>query len=288
MSKDILWLQVPAAILQDNLLQSTDLYLSCIKKSSFIVFLSEHNLFPQAISHITTNETIPFPSNDYLSMTKMASQFNEKIEVINLGKNINLSSFSNVKNLIMDSNEQNMSQYTAMSHEQCMRAINVGRQSAQRKKSNNSQLFIGGKIDIRNNISAKAMACALLEITPEELMQDSSIENTRALQQVLNLHKNQPYSPIEILCRLGDLGIAALVGSYISCAHIGLPFLIKDLVSAVAAFTAMQLCKGAEKWFLFSAHSKIPFILFEALHNEDMINNRHSATLFHLQYSERI
>jgi len=289
MSKDILWLQVPAAIPQDKRLQSTRLYLSGIKKSSFIFYSLEHDVIIPSYSCNTTKEIIPFPCNYDLSIKKLAFQLNKKIEIINIGTNINFSSLYNVKNFLAQ-NTLHSSLHAAMNYEQCMRAINIGRQIAQREKLKGSQLFIGGEIGIKNNISTTAMACALLKLTPEALMQSPLMDNANVMQQRLNVHKNQLYCPIEILRRLGDFRIAALVGSYISCAHTGIPLLINNLVSAVAALTAMQLYTDAEKWFLFLSHSKksVYPILLNALHNKQMRTDLKPAKISSIQLCEYV
>jgi nicotinate-nucleotide--dimethylbenzimidazole phosphoribosyltransferase len=63
---------------------------------------------------------------------------------------------------------------------------------------------------------------------------------------------------LEALRRLGGFEIAALTGSYMACAQMGLPVLVDGFISSVATLTAARLCPGAEDWFLFSHASAEP------------------------------
>ena len=80
----------------------------------------------------------------------------------------------------------------------------------------------------------------------------------KLIQQALEQHKNKLTSPLEILRCLGSFEIAALTGSYLCCAHIGMPVLIDGIASAIAALITARLCPEAEQWFLYSHASTDP------------------------------
>lgn len=292
MNEDTLWLQVPAAvpnyhiqrtaeIRQKNLtkppgslsdleqiaiklaaLQSTK--QPCIDKVNIIIFAADHGVVTEGISTLpqsVTAEMLKNVTQDGAAINVLA----DNLEVINLGTVTDLEPINGVINSIIGPCTSNFCQEPAMSREQLSKAINVGRQSVQRIKLSGTQLFVAGEINIENTIAATAMTCALLDIPPEQLAGPGTCLNrkevahkTRVILQALEHHKNNLGSPLEILRRLGGFEIAALTGSYLCSAHMGLPILINGFTSSVAALTAARLCPGAEQWFLFSHASAEP------------------------------
>lgn len=284
------WLQVPAAkphveIRQANLskpsapldkleqiaiklaaLQGTE--QPCIDQVNIILFAADHGMAIEGISAFPQSVTAEMMTNfaHESSFTRvLADKPGAKLEVINLGTVADLESIDGVINSILGPGTANFCREPAMSREQLSRAINAGRQSAQRIKLCGTQLFICGEMNIGNTTAATAMTCALLDIPPEQLAgigaefnEKVETHKTKLIRQALTHHKEHLRSPLEILRRLGGFEIAALTGSYLCSAHMGLPVLIDGFTSSVAALTAARLCPGAEQWFLFSHTSAVP------------------------------
>jgi len=292
LNEDTLWLQVPAAvpdyhiqraaeIRQKNLskpagsfgdleqiaiklaaLQSSE--HPCIDKVNIIIFAADHGVVIEGIfslPQLVTAEKLKNVTHDGAAINVLANN----LEVINLGITTDFESINGVINSIIGPGTANFCQKPAMSREQLSKAINVGRQSAQRIKLSGTQLFVAGEINLENTIAATAMTCALLDIPPEQLAASGTslnkkemVQKTKVVQQALEQHRKHLSSPLEILRRLGGFEIAALTGSYLCSAHMGLPVLIDGFTSSVAALTAARLCPGAEQWFLFSHTSAEP------------------------------
>lgn len=177
-----------------------------------------------------------------------------KIEVINLGNTANLNSITGIINSNIARCTANFSHTAAMNEQQLAKAINIGRQSAQRIKLRGAQLFIASEINNANTFSAIAITCALFNLSPEKLNELDAGKN-KLIHEALNKHKDQLTSPLEILRCLGSFEIAALTGSYLCCAHMGMPILINGIASSVAALITTKLCPQAEQWFIYSQSS---------------------------------
>jgi len=302
LNEDTLWLQVPAAkphveIRQANLskpsapldkfeqiaiklaaLQGTK--QPCVDQVNIILFAADHGMAIEGISAFPQPVTAEMMTN--FSFTRvLTDKLRAKLEVINLGTVANLESIDGVINSILGPGTANFCQEPAMSKEQLSRAINIGRQSAQRIKLCGTQLFVCGEMNKRNTTAAMAMTCALLDIPPEQLVDIGAEFNekgvahkTKLIRQALTHHKEHLGSPLEILRRLGGFEIAALTGSYLCSAHMGLPVLIDGFTSSVAALTAARLCPGAEQWFLFSQTSTEPGhkIILDALDAKPLLD----------------
>lgn len=258
MNKDTLWLQVPAATQRDNIqieiFQSSK--PSCAKQVKITLFAADHGVTTEpsfSFSQSITVEIIKKFIHRIPSTYKIIENFKVKLEIINLGTVENIKSIDGIINQPLGTSTADFCYEPAMNREQFSNAINIGRQSAQRAKLCGTQFLICSDINKQNTIAATAMTCALLNIAPEQLI-DIKYEGDKIqlIKKALAKHKGKLKSPLEILRRLGGFEIAALTGSYLCCAHMGLPVLINGFTNSVAALIAAQLCPDAEKWFLYS------------------------------------
>lgn len=277
MNQDTLWLQVPAAkTYPANKFKSSDKLEKLANKLASLqgyesphldrinitLFAADHGISDQLKTPLTQTITSELLSK-YSSSSDTHHLFNEKlnsnINIINLGTRTSLKHIDGIINSTIASKTHNFCHSPAMSSEQLAKAVNTGRQLAQRVNLSDTKLFVAGEINISNKISATAMACALLHIKPENLTnidhnynKKELNERNKLIHQSLHKHATKLTSPLEILRHLGSFEIAALTGSYLCCAHSGVPVLINSLAAAVAALVTSRLCPDAEKWFLFS------------------------------------
>jgi nicotinate-nucleotide--dimethylbenzimidazole phosphoribosyltransferase len=134
---------------------------------------------------------------------------------------------------------------------------------------------------IGNTTTATAMACALLDLSPEDLAGPGTgldpagvVRKVEVIRRALAQHRAHLADPIEVLRRLGGFEIAALAGSYLSCAQRGLPVLVDGFIASVAALVVERLCERARKWFLFAHTSAEPGHrrVLEALNGQPLLD----------------
>ena len=312
MSEISVWLQVPPATPDDNAkraaearqailtkppgalgrLEETAIRLAalqgterpCVNKVYITVFAADHGVaaegisaFPQAV----TAEMVKNFARGGAAISVLARELGAELEVINLGTVNDTGPLEGVLNLHLGPGTANFCREPAMEAEQLARALHAGRQAAERAKLGGAQLFIGGEMGIGNTTTAAALACALLDASPSLLAGPGTgldakgvARKTEVIRQALNRHSEHHGAPLEALRRLGGFEIAALSGSYIACAHMGLPVLVDGFISSVAALAAARLCPGAEKWFLFSHASAEPGhrVILDALNVQPLLD----------------
>lgn len=251
MNQDTPWLQVPSAEMQKINLYNFSTDAEKLDQIAFSLAMLQECEQPYLTkSHITlfvSNQSLHIENTLSSIQTINSELVNSKVEIINLGPQVSLKSDDCVTHSPIGGI---VSQNHAMTREQLAKAINIGRQTAQRIKRKESRLFIASEINNKDTLSAYAMTCALLNINYEELTDISS--EHKIIQQALELHKEQLNSPLDILRCLGNFEIAALTGSYLCCAHMGLPVLVDGFASTLAAFITSQLCPQSERWFIYS------------------------------------
>jgi nicotinate-nucleotide--dimethylbenzimidazole phosphoribosyltransferase len=201
----------------------------CVDRVHITVFAGDHGVaaegvsaFPQAV----TAEMVKNFAGGGAAISVAARALGASLEVINLGTAFDPGPLEGVKDYHLGPGTANFCCEAAMSEHQLAGALGAGRLAARSAQLNGAQLFIGGEMGIGNTTAA--------------------------------YHSRHHDIPLEALRRLGGFEIAALVGSYIACAHIGLPVLVDGFISTVAALAATRLCPGTEHWLLFSHTSAEP------------------------------
>lgn len=256
----------------------------CVDQVTIVVFAADHGVategvsaFPQAV----TAEMVKNFARGGAAISVLAHELGAKLEVINLGTVNDPGPLDGVVSLKLGPGTANLCQQPAMNEAQLARAVHAGRQAAERARLAGAQLFIGGEMGIGNTTSATALACALLNASPTQLVGPGSgldatgvRHKSEIIRQALERHSQHHGTPLEALRRLGGFEIAALSGSYMACASMGLPVLVDGFISSVAALTAARLCRNAEEWFLFSHTSAEPGhrVVLEALAAQPLLD----------------
>lgn len=239
-----------------------------IDRVQIVVFAGDHGVtaegvsaFPQAV----TAEMVKNFARGGAAISVTARELGAELEVINLGTAHDTGALQGVRHYNLGPGSTNFVQGPAMDEHQFAQALAAGRHAAERAGLNQAQLFIGGEMGIGNTTAAAAVACALLDLPPQQLAgpgtgldADGVARKAAVIRRGLDHH--QPYlaSPVEALRRLGGFEIAALAGAYIACAQMGLPVLVDGFISSVAALAALRIRPGIEPWLLYSHTSAEP------------------------------
>lgn len=232
------------------------------------VFAGDHGVaeegvsaFPQAV----TGEMVRNFARGGAAISVLARQLGATLEIINLGTVNNPGPLPGVKDAALGPGTANFVRAPAMSGHQLARALHTGRHAVERARLAGAQLFIGGDMGIANTSAATALACALLDLPPEQLAGPGTGLDARGvahkaavIRRALDLHGDQLAAPLEALRRVGGFEIAALAGAYIACAQIGLPVLVDGFIAGSAALAAFRLHPGVNDWLLYAHASAEP------------------------------
>jgi nicotinate-nucleotide--dimethylbenzimidazole phosphoribosyltransferase len=156
-------------------------------------------------------------------------------------------------------------QFPAINDLQFSSALRVGREMALKAREEGVQLFIGGQVGIGGNMMASAVATALLGAPAEAMAGPSDgldekgmAEKARVIQTALERHGPHLSTPLQTLRRLGGYELTALCGAFLACGQEGIPILLDDLQSAVAALVAVSVKPQLKRWLFFSHRSTQP------------------------------
>lgn len=181
------------------------------------------------------------------------------LEVVDLGTIDLTLELPGVRHLRLGAGTANFAQGPAMSVEQCQLALAAGRDAVLRAQAIGSDLFLAGEMGIGNTTAATALACALSDATPAQLVgpgtgldQVGVAHKQAVIERALTLHGAQLSQPFEALRRVGGFELAALSGAYLACAQSAIPALVDGFICTAAALCAVRLNPACAPWLLFA------------------------------------
>jgi nicotinate-nucleotide--dimethylbenzimidazole phosphoribosyltransferase len=229
------------------------------------VFAADHGVagegvsaFPQAV----TGEMVRNFAGGGAAISVLARALDARLDVVNLGTVNDPGEIDGVRRAIIAPSTANFCDGPAMEADQLATALAVGAERVQAAKAAGAQLFIGGEMGIGNTTAATALACALLQASPQELagagtgLDSAGIARKRAVVERALARHAAAVEPLEQLRCLGGFEIAALVGAYIAAAQAGVPVLVDGFITSVAALAAARIQPGVREWLLFGHRSQ--------------------------------
>ncbi|MDK4763886.1 nicotinate-nucleotide--dimethylbenzimidazole phosphoribosyltransferase, partial [Pseudomonas aeruginosa] len=137
------------------------------------VFAGDHGVVAEGISaypQAVTGEMLRNFVRGGAAISVLARELGAGLEVVDLGTAFPLEALPGVRHLRLAAGTANFVEASAMGAEQCLLALEAGRESVRRAEQAGSQLFIGGEMGIGNTTAAAAMACALLDAPASALV----------------------------------------------------------------------------------------------------------------------
>lgn len=237
-----------------------------IHKPWITVFAGDHGVMAENISaypQAVTRQMLQNFTSGGACISVIAKEYNASLQVIDCGSVGDAYEYAGVERRCIMQGTANFKIQAAMTEEQCMQALELGRQSADKALANSASIYVAGEMGIGNTCSASAVACLLLNQPAEQLtgvgtgIRAEQLEHKKqVIDQALQLHKAYAQNDaFKILCAVGGLEIAAMAGAYIRCAQIGLPIVVDGFISTVSALAAVRMNPRVRDWMLFGHQS---------------------------------
>jgi nicotinate-nucleotide--dimethylbenzimidazole phosphoribosyltransferase len=254
-----------------------------VDKVFISVFAGDHGIAEENVSafpQLVTAEMVKNFARGGAAICVLAKQLDAKLEVVNLGTAFDTGNLPGVLHCNIGKGTANFSKQAAMSKEQLEAAMQAGRDSAEHAVNLGAQLYIGGEMGIANTTSAAALACALLNHTPQQLAGPGTGLDALGVQhkaeviaRALALHSPHLHETLDILRRLGGFEIAALTAAYISCAQRGICVLVDGYITTAAALLAVRIQPEVANWLLYAHRSAEPghLLMLNALKAETLL-----------------
>lgn len=244
---------------------------ACSKPSAekvyIAIFAADHGVCEEGVSafpQVVTAEMVRNFSRGGAAISVLAKKLGARFKVINMGTVEPMEALPGVENVQIANGTANFAITAAMSHEQCLQAINAGKNLLdQAIAAGDIDIFIGGEMGIGNTTSASALTAWALGLDGVDVVgpgtgvdAEGLVLKAAVVDKALALHQTE--DALQALAAMGGLEIAALAGAYIRAAQLAVPVLLDGFISTLAALMAVRINPTVKSWLLFSHQSAEP------------------------------
>ena len=240
----------------------------CIDKRCALVFCADHGVVAQGVSQSGSEVTALVAQSiaeGTANINLMAGVSHTDVFAVDMGM---IHPVPGTLDRRLAAGTRNMAKGPAMTRAQAEKALQAGMDLVGEMKARGYQIIATGEMGIGNTTASAAMACALLDYSPEEMtgrgagLSDAGlIRKRKAIAQALALNQPDPQDPIDILAKVGGFEIAGMAGTFLGGMQHGIPIIIDGVISAVAALTAARICPEAVSAMLPSHMSREPAMI---------------------------
>ena len=154
----------------------------------------------------------------------------------------------------------------AMTEEEMLRAIDVGRRQVRILKEQGITTVGIGEMGIGNTTTTAAILHALRpDVAATQIVgkgagltESDRQKKIQVVEASVARAQLKPDDPLTVLQRVGGLDIAAMTGAYLEAAEQGMPAVIDGVISMAAAYLAWKICPEAKAYFFASHRSAEP------------------------------
>lgn len=155
----------------------------------------------------------------------------------------------------------NIAKEDAFSVDEALNTICAGIEAVNELNAKGINLIGAGEIGIGNTTTAGAIVTLYSGKGAEQIVgKGAGLSNSaykhkiEVVKTAISRSKPDITNPIEVLCKIGGLDIAAMAGVFIGCAAKKIPAVIDGFISASAAIIAVALCEKVRN-YLFASHA---------------------------------
>lgn len=237
-----------------------------IQKPWITIFAGDHGVVEENISaypQAVTRQMLQNFASGGAAISVIAQCHQAHLQVVDCGTVGDVYDYVGVERHCIRAGTANFTKHAAMTEQECIAAMELGKHSVDLAQSQAADIFIAGEMGIGNTCSASAMASLLINESAEQLTGVGTGINNQQLQhkiavihQAIKLHvPNIGNNALKILAAVGGLEIAAMTGAYLRCAQIGMPIVVDGFISSVAALCAVRIQPSVRDWMLFGHQS---------------------------------
>ncbi len=236
-----------------------------IKQPHMLVFAGDHGIVAQGVSAFPQSVTIAMLANFVnggAAVATLCKQQGIQLSVINCGTAASCEHLTQITHKPIMAGTHDFSQQAAMSNEQALAALSLGKEQAERAHQQGCDFLMLGEMGIGNTSAASCLSALLLEQDVSDLTGPGTGVEGAALtrkKEILSASvaraKLLVKNPLDALAQVGGLEIAAIAAAYIRASQLGMPCFVDGFITTAAALLAVKLNPGVRQWLLFAHHS---------------------------------
>lgn len=237
-----------------------------VEKPAIIVAAADHGIVTEGVSAYPQEVTalmIDIFVRGKAAINVFGRQIGASVTVADVGVNADISG-QPIGHHKIRFGTRNFLKEDAMTEEETLAAIAVGRELALEQINKGHRLLITGEMGIGNTSASSALVAAITGAdvgdvvgTGTGLDEESRLKKIATIREAIqNRGINSDTSPLTILAKVGGLEIAALAGVILEGATQRVPVLVDGFISSTAALVAAEL-DPAVRPYLMIAHESV-------------------------------
>lgn len=233
-----------------------------LEKRRIVVLAADNGVVAEGIASTPQSVTLSQAINmtrHITGMSTLAKFYGDDVMVADVGICVDCPS-PLVLNRKIRYGTANLRREPAMTREECLRAIGVGLELAQKAADDGIQAVGVGEMGIGNTTTSAAVLAALTGLNAQAvtgrgagLTDEAFARKKDVVDGALALHQPDSTDVIDVLHKVGGLDIAAMTGVFLGCAIHRIPAVVDGFISIVAALCAVRLNPRVRD-YLFLSH----------------------------------
>lgn len=243
-------------------LQRTD--RPTVDPAAIVVFAGDHGIAAQGVSAYPSSVTVEMLRNfgrGGAAINVLARELGAQLRVIDVGT-LAETTIAGVHADKPRCGTRDFSTESAMTPAELQHCFDAGRRAIANAGKDGIRFVLLGEMGIGNTTSAAAIAASLLGYPSNDIVGAGTGLNShgithksRVVARALQFHAVRDAGPVNVLCRVGGLEIAALTGAIVAAAQAQIPILIDGFIVSTAALVAVRLNPTCRPWMFFSHRS---------------------------------
>jgi nicotinate-nucleotide--dimethylbenzimidazole phosphoribosyltransferase len=234
-----------------------------VERRHILLFAGDHGIVAEGVSlypQVVTTQMVANFAAGGAAINVLARQFGATLEIVDVG--VAGSTLGLALDRKIRAGTRSFLHEPAMTPTEAENALEVGRERVEAAVRNGLDLLALGEMGIGNTASAAALLSLLTGCSAEETvgrgtgLDDVQLTHKRdVIARSVELHAVQATTPFAMLCAVGGLEIAALVGAMLAAAANRVPVLVDGFICTVAALTAVRLAPNVRDTMIFAHRS---------------------------------
>lgn len=235
-----------------------------VKNKTVIVMAADHGVTAEGVSAYPA-EVTPQMVMNFLrggaAINVLARQADARVAVVDMGMAVEIEDASGT--LIrrrVGAGTMNQAQGPAMRREQAVESIQSGIEVAELEMSKGADILATGDMGIGNTTASAAVACALMNQSPEKIagrgtgVDDDGLKRKMAvIARALEVNKPNAKDALDVLMKVGGFEIGGLAGVILASTANRKPVVIDGFISTAAAMIAASFAPAARE-YMIAAH----------------------------------
>jgi nicotinate-nucleotide--dimethylbenzimidazole phosphoribosyltransferase len=228
---------------------------------------ADHGVVAEGVSAYPAEVTAQMVGNfarGGAAINVLARALGARVVVADVGVKADIEDHAAVRSVKVARGTANIARGPAMTIEQAVTAIEVGRSLVREEEARGLHIAITGDMGIGNTTASAAVICALTGLSPDRIVgrgtgvDDAGLGRKRAaVSRALEVNaKAIARGPVDTLAAVGGLEIAALVGVILEAAHSRTPVIVDGFISGAAALVAGAIAPTAVGYMIASHRSQ--------------------------------